>query len=68
MYLKAIYIFPPSVLSGFSIFLHCMRELYAQPQERREEQGTAATQRLAAVPYPPLCSVPFEPRVLIKPT
>ncbi len=37
-------------------FLYCVRELSAQPQERREGQGTAAKQRLAAVPCPPLRS------------
>ncbi len=56
MYLWAIYIFPPSVLFWISIFLYCGRELSAQPQERREGQGTAPQQWLAAVPWPPLRS------------
>jgi hypothetical protein len=37
------------VLFGTSIFLYCLRELSAQPQERREGQGTAAKQWLVAV-------------------
>ncbi len=37
-------------------FLYCVRQLLAQPQERREGQGTAAKHRLAAVPCPPLSS------------
>jgi hypothetical protein len=51
-YLGAICVF--MVLFGISIFLYCARELLAQPQERREGQGTAAKQCLAAVPCPPL--------------
>ncbi len=47
---------PTSILSGISIFLYCVRELSAQPQEQREGQGTAAIQWLAAVPCPPLRS------------
>ncbi len=43
---------PPPVLFGISSLL---RELFAQLQERREGQGTAAKQRLAAVPCPSLC-------------
>ncbi len=56
MYLGAIYIFPRLVLFGISIFMCCIRELSAQPQERREGQGTAAKHWLAAVPCPPLRS------------
>ncbi len=36
--------------------LYCMRELSAQPHERREGQGTAAKQWLVAVPCPPFPS------------
>jgi hypothetical protein len=57
MYLGAIYLFPPIVLIEISIFLYCVRELSAQPQERREGQGVAAKQWLAAVPYPTLHSL-----------
>jgi hypothetical protein len=65
MYLGALYIFPRSVLFGISIFLYCVREISAQPQERREGQGTAARQWLAAVPA--LSSVPaVEQRVHIN--
>jgi hypothetical protein len=56
LYLAAIYIFPRLVLFGNSIFLYCVRELLAHPEERREGQGTAANQWLAAVPCPPLHS------------
>ncbi len=49
-----IYIFPWLVFFGISIFLYCVQELSAQPQERREGQGTA-TSWLAAVPCPLLC-------------
>ncbi len=65
MYLGAIYIFPQSVLIRISIFLHYIRELSAQPLERREGQGTAPKQGLAAVPCPPLRSS-VEPRVHIN--
>ncbi len=56
MCLGAIYIFPQLVLFGISIFLYCLSEFSAQLQERREGQGTAAKQWLAAVPCPPLRS------------
>ncbi len=56
MYKGAIYIFPGSVLFGISVFLYCVRELSAQLKQRREGQGTAAKQWLAAAPCPPLCS------------
>ncbi len=55
-YLGAFYMFPPSVLFGISIFLYFVREFSAQPQERREGQGTASKQQLVAVPCPPLRS------------
>ncbi len=48
--------FPQSVLPGISIFLYCVRELSAQPQEQRGGQGTAGKQGLAAVPCPSLHS------------
>ncbi len=56
LYLRATYVFPWKVLFRISIFLHCMRELSAQPKERREGQGTAAKQWWRAVPCPPLRS------------
>jgi hypothetical protein len=52
MYLGAIYIFLGSVRFGISIFLYCVRELSAQPQKRREGQGTAAKQRAVGCPLP----------------
>jgi hypothetical protein len=57
IYMGAIYLFPPIVLFEISIFLYCVRELSAQPQERREGQGVAAKLWLEAVPYPPLDSL-----------
>jgi hypothetical protein len=33
-------VLPRLVLFGISIFLYCVKELSAQPQERREGQGT----------------------------
>ncbi len=64
MYLGAINVFLSSALYGISIFLYCVRELLAQLQERREGQGTATKQRLAAVP----CTSPptVEPSVHIN--
>jgi hypothetical protein len=51
----AICIFPRLVLFRISI-LHCMRELSAQPQERRGGQGTAANHCLtsSSLPFSPL--------------
>jgi hypothetical protein len=42
---------PRTGLIAINIFLFCVRKLLAQPQERREGQGTAAKQGLAAVPF-----------------
>ncbi len=56
MFLGAINIFPRYVLFGISFFLYCMRERSAQPQERREGQGTATKQGLGAIPCPLLYS------------
>jgi hypothetical protein len=44
------------VVFGTYIFLYFGRELSAQPKERREKQGTATKQWLAAVPCPLLHS------------
>jgi hypothetical protein len=67
MYLGGIYILPRSVLLGISIFLYCMRELLAQPQEQREGQGTAAKQWFTGWPqFPALPSAPVEPRIHIN--
>ncbi len=56
MNLGAIYIFSWCVLFGIYFSLYYVRELSAQPQERREGQGTAARHRLRAVPCHPLPS------------
>ena len=54
-----------NVLFGISILMSCVRELSAQPQERREGQGTAAKQWLRQ--FPALPSAPaVEPRVHIN--
>jgi hypothetical protein len=49
---RSVLFIPTIVFFEISIFLYCVRELLAQPQERREGQGTAAKQWLAAVPFP----------------
>ncbi len=56
VWVRFIYFQDWSYLESF--FLYCLRELSAQLQERRERQGTAAKQGLAASgsPCPPLVS------------
>jgi hypothetical protein len=40
----------PTIDLMWNLFLYFVREFSAQPQERKEGQGTAAKQQLAAVP------------------
>ncbi len=57
MYMGAIYIFPPSVLCGISIFLYCVRELSAQPCKSREK-GRELPPSSVWCQFPALPSVP----------
>jgi hypothetical protein len=62
MYLAAIYIFPPLVIFGIYIFLHCLRERCRSKKKGRELPPSRGWRQFPALPSAPA----VEPRVHIN--